>query len=754
MRRHIILLLLLCAAMTAAAQMLDANDEYVMPGFDIGEVIIQGNPFGPKYSRKNNPGLDIVREIIGNADSYRPNRNGCLSRSRHDVLTLSLAEPEHGALKKLISIKPELFIPFLDTYPSKEPLLNLTTRESVSIQHFDASPLGRTVVRTRHFRSGVDDFMTTDELEGIGDELVGDADLFVPNIKLLDERFVSPFSAFGTVAYRFALKSDTVFIGKDKCVHIIFAPVDPTACTFTGHIYADAATHTLRHIQMTTSPQVKINFVKSILIVQSYESDTFGRMNKDYELTLVQFSVKKAGGAAIRREVEYASYDYGIGDTIHEESSMAFRHVPSESYTLTRDLVSELRGHPVYNTLEGIASIVDYNFLPTSQESPVLFLGPITSTISFNNIEGVRLRAGGMTSGYLHPHLGARFYVAYGTRDRKWKYMGQLEYSFNKREKHFGEYPIHSLRLRFDNDIFPLREWKPDAGWDNLFESIKHSYSFPYAMQRRQELAYSRETGGGFSFRLTARHRQFTDPDDDFSPSSLMPEGKSRFDLSEMELLLRYSPGEVFLDKPDARYVLRREAPIFTLRHTVARKGLLGSDYDYMNTEATYKQKIRFGAYGFSENTVRAGRVWTPDVPIPLLIVPNSSPAFKLNDISYADFNPMDLVSDRYVQWNVTNKLRGVIFNHIPLINKLDLREIVGTKNIWMPNATYSRHNASFTSPSASPNALNPLPCTRLVLGIGNIFHCVEVDYIRQITWREIFGSSNDGIQVQLRLKL
>ena len=754
MRRHIIALILLCTATTAAAQIRDASDEYIMGNFNLSEVIIQGNPFGPRYSRKNNPGLDIVREIMENADNYRPNRNGCLSRSRHDILTLSLSEPEHGALKKLIQIRPQLFIPFLDTYPSKDPLLNLTTRESVSTEHFDASPLGRTVVKNKQFRSGVDDFLVTDEVEGLGNELVGEADIFAPNIKLLDERFVSPFSAFGTIAYRFALRSDTVFIGKDKCVDIVFAPVDASSCTFTGHIYVDAATHTLRHLQMTTSPQVKINFVKSILLIQSFSPDEEGHANKDYELTLVQFSVKKAGGAAIRKEVEYAQYNYNDANKALEESPLVFRQVPSETYKLTKDLVHELRQYPAYNTLEGIASIIDYNFLPTSQEEPALFLGPITNTISFNNIEGVRLRAGGMTSGYLNPHLGARFYVAYGTRDKKWKYMGQLEYSFNKRERHFGEYPIHSLRLRYDYDIFPLREWKPDAGWDNLFESIKHNYTFPYAMQRRQELSYNSELRGGFSYRLTARHRQFLDSDDDISTSSLMPEGVSDFDLSEMEIFLRYSPGEVFLDKPDARYVLRREAPIFTLRHTVARKGFLGSDYDYMNTEVSYKQKIRFGAYGFADNTFRAGRVWTPDVPIPLLIVPNSSPAFKLNDISYADFNPMDLVSDRYVQWNFTNKLRGVIFNHIPLINKLDLREIIGAKNIWLPNATYSRHNSSFIPESANPNALCPLPCTRVIVGIGNIFHCVEVDYIWQATWREIFGSSNDGIQVQLKLRL
>lgn len=759
-RNFLVFLLLLCTASVAAAQELDNGDEYIMGNFNLSEVIIQGNAFGGRYSRKNNPGLDIVREIIANKDSYRPNLNGCISRSRHDILTLSLSEADHGALKKLLKLRPELFIRYLDLYPSPEPLLNLTARESTATEYFDASPEGRAVVYDKRFRSGVDDFLTEDEVENIQKELIGSVDIFDPNIKLLDERFISPLSAFGTIAYRFALRKDTVFIGKDRCVDIVFAPVDPTACTFTGHLYVDASSHALRHIQMTTSPEAKINFLKSILIIQSFSPDSAGHNSKSYELTLANFSVRQAGGAAIRKETAYAGYRY-VGAEGSEEQPTAsvsptasFGALPSDSYKLTEGLIRELRQYPFYNMLEGIASIIDYNFLPSSPEGPAFFFGPVTSTLSFNNIEGLRLRAGGMTSGYLNPHLGARFYVAYGTKDRKWKYMGQLEYSFNPRQRHFGEYPVHSLRLRCDYDIFPLREWKPDEGWDNLFESIKHTYSYPYAMQRRQELSYNSELQGGFSYSLKARHRTFLEPDDPRFPSSLMPQGMTDFDLSEMEIALRYSPGEVFLDKPDARYVMRREAPIFSLRHTMAHKGLLGSDYDYMHTEFSYKQRIRFGAYGFSDNTVKAGRVWTPNVPIPLLIVPNSSPAFKLNDISYADFNPMDLVSDRYVQWNFTNKMRGIVFNHIPLLKKLDLREIVGAKNIWMPNSTYRRLENSHIPATADPNALCPLPCTKITLGVGNIFHCMEIDYVWQATWREIFGSSNDGIQVQLKLRL
>lgn len=74
-------------------------------------------------------------------------------------------------------------------------------------------------------------------------------------------------------------------------------------------------------------------------------------------------------------------------------------------------------------------------YIETGKDSKFDF-GPMNTTISANEIEGARFRIGGLTTAQLNPHWFARGYVAYGTKDEKVKYSGEVEYSFNKKKFH------------------------------------------------------------------------------------------------------------------------------------------------------------------------------------------------------------------------------------------------------------------------------------------------------------------------------
>lgn len=68
----------------------------------------------------------------------------------------------------------------------------------------------------------------------------------------------------------------------------------------------------------------------------------------------------------------------------------------------------------------------------------------MNTTISGNTLEGVRLRAGGMTTAWLNPHLFGRGYMAYGFRDHRVKGLAELEYSFIRRRN----MPMNFLYIR------------------------------------------------------------------------------------------------------------------------------------------------------------------------------------------------------------------------------------------------------------------------------------------------------------------
>ena len=58
-----------------------------------------------------------------------------------------------------------------------------------------------------------------------------------------------------------------------------------------------------------------------------------------------------------------------------------------------------------------------------------------------------------MTTGNLDPHWSLSGYGAYGTKDEKWFYSGQVAYSFNKREYVLWEFPKHYIAFKYTYDV-------------------------------------------------------------------------------------------------------------------------------------------------------------------------------------------------------------------------------------------------------------------------------------------------------------
>ena len=78
-----------------------------------------------------------------------------------------------------------------------------------------------------------------------------------------------------------------------------------------------------------------------------------------------------------------------------------------------------------------------------------------------------------LTTAQLNPHWFARGYVAYGTKDEKVKYSGEVEYSFNKKKFHSREFPINSIKLSHSYDIDQLGQHYLYTNKDNVFLSLK-----------------------------------------------------------------------------------------------------------------------------------------------------------------------------------------------------------------------------------------------------------------------------------------
>ncbi|MBR6647780.1 MAG: carboxypeptidase-like regulatory domain-containing protein, partial [Bacteroidaceae bacterium] len=441
--------------------------------YQLSEVTIK--PKKEKYRRKNNPAVILARTIIERRDDNAPENKPFYSRDRHEKLNLALnnfnSSQETHFSKKFT---------FLDNYIdtsliSGKPILHVSARELIATDYYRKDPKRqRQHVKARK-REGIDQVVSAESIEALYEETFRDVDIFADNVSLFGSKFMSPLSKLGPTFYRYYIM-DTLDIDGEKCIDLAFAPFNSESFGFTGHIYVTTdSTFFIKLVQMNVPHDINMNFVEYMNIKQRFSRLDDGTRILEEESLVTEFKIIDAvNGFYASRNVAYANYRFEpdsmanvalefAGTVIEDDNSLKRDSTfwnenrlatVSEKEQSVGKMMKELRATPLYYWSEKVISFLFTGWIPLREQEPPIFYGPVNTSASYNELEGLRLRTGAMTSAYLHPHLFGNFYVAYGVRDHRWKFMGEAEYSFKKKKEHPNEFPIHSLRLRYENDTY------------------------------------------------------------------------------------------------------------------------------------------------------------------------------------------------------------------------------------------------------------------------------------------------------------
>lgn len=748
--------------------------------YELGEVEVK--PERERYRRKENPAVELVQSIIRQRESRQLDHHDYYSRNRHELLTVALSNFDQSEFQQELLTRIGILQNYLDTsLVSGKPILNISSRELIGSDHYRKLPESRKKYVTARRRAGVDDFISEQEIDGIFEEVFRDVDIFKNDIELLRNRFVSPLSTIAPNVYKYYIM-DTIEVEGTPCIDLAFVPFNSESHGFTGHLYLTTdSTHFIKWVQMTTPHDINLNFMRTLSVTQTFSPSPDGTPLLDKETLTAEVEVTaQINGVYVKREVSYNNYQFDVpirpelfdhSETTIEEEAARKRdeaywkehrigHVSEKEQSVAK-MVAELREYPLFYWTEQLVTFVFTDHIPIRKEEPKFFYGPLSSSVSNNALEGLRLRIGGMTSAHLNPHLMGRFFVAYGLEDKRVKYMGELEYSFNKKKEHINEFPIHSLRLHYENDIYQYGQTYLYTDKDNMFLNIKRIEDNQIGYLRKAEFSYNHEHHNHLSYALTLRNKVY-------ESSHLMPFETRRGGIphfiaelpqTELELSLRYAPGEKFTQNKWKRKPLLPERPVFTLSHSMALKDILGSQYTCHHTEASAHKRFWFSSFGYIEAVVKGGRVWN-DVPYPLLIIPNANLSYTIQRESFALMNPMEFVTDTYASWEATYYMNGLLFNRMPLVKKLGWREVIDFKGFYgslrpgnKPDLTDSRGLYLFPLDPEYKNPLTHVPYMEISFGIENIFKVLEIDYVRRLTYSELPGISKHGVRARLHIQ-
>ena len=413
-------------------------------------------------------------------------------------------------------------------------------------------------------------------------------------------------------------------------------------------------------------------------------------------------------------------------------------------------MIDSIKNIPTIKTYVELANIVVNGY---KKVGPI-DVGPYVLAYSFNDLEGHRFRAGFKTNIDFSNKWVFKGAAAYGTRDLRWKYSGEVQYIIDRK-------PWSVVGLKRYYDVEQVGLLTEDI-WDNtlfLTSSRFGTLRRPFLYTENAFYAQS-DIARGFTQRLRLRNWSF-DPLYNFTylrdPAD--PESaRSAFKTSEVILESRITRGELFVQNDNVRLSLGTTKPVFTLRYTLGVKGVLGSDFNYHKFHANLSQSLNVGTLGRSYYSLSGG--FTPSrLPYPLLQAHLGNETIFYNSAAFNLMNRFEFVSDRYASLQFEHSFEGLLFNRIPLVRKLKWR-LLGTANVlW---GSLSQHNIDIIPDdvdldglAARPfGPLGDVPYVELGYGIENIFKFIRVDAIHRVTYRNRPGISTFGIKVSTQFKL
>lgn len=759
-----------------------------------------------KYSRKDNPAVALMRKVIAAKQASDLRRHDYYSVERYRRTTYAFNEVtekvfQEGKFKRFPFLKDHV-----ETCTETGKLvLPISIDEEVTQDIYRKSPESlKTLVKGKQTQGLTKLFSTGDMLVGAARDCFTDVNIYDDKIRLLRATFTSPLSTSAAIGfYRFFI-ADTLSLDSVRAIRVDFTPNNSQDLGFSGSLYvaADSTCRVLR-ADMGIPARHGVNFVDDMRIIQDFRRLPTGeqvlvRDNMIVQLSIVDFLQK----AMVKRVTEYGAFDFSPRPAADFDFRGERRELP-EADRRNADFWAPYRGETLTASERGLGSFMQKlmqlkgfkpvlwvakafieNYVETTtnpdKRSKVDF-GPVNTTISHNFVDGLRLRLSAQTTTALHPHLFLRGYVAYGFKDRKFKGLGEVTWSFNQKKDLCREFPVNNLTFNYSRDVMSPSDKFLYTDKDNVFTSFKWTRVDHMMYYERFNLLYDREWENNVRLKLQLSHTKDTPTAALFylplSAAALpAPDAlagcKRHLSTTDLTVSLTYQPGATWLDTKQRRFLVNRNSPVYGISHTVGVKGLLGTDYTYNFTELTLYQRLRLGrSWGRIDLMAKGGIQWNK-VPFPLLIMPAANLSYILSDNTFTLIDNMEFPNDRYASLMMSWDMNGKIFNRIPLFKRLKWRELIGVNMLW--GTLTDKNNPLLAQNAGSPalfhfpgtfaadgtytylsRPMNPrTPYVEVVAGIHNIFKILQVEYVRRLTYtRHMPERRKWGIRLALSLR-
>lgn len=577
-------------------------------------------------------------------------------------------------------------------------------------------------------------------------QLYVDYDIYDNYLKFFDKSFTSPLSRTGPSVYNYVL-TDSSFIDNKWCYNILFYPRRKNELTFKGDFWVNDSTFAIKEIQMTATKSANINWVKEIYIEQDFEvlNDSVFLLKRDHMMSDFSLNKKdKSKGVYGRRTTLYNNYKFNEPKE-DKFYSQKINEYNEEAFSKSDDFWNKNRLEKLNEDENGVYKMLDT--LKTVKKFKQLYdltgilasgywqfikgfdYGPIYSTFGNNDVEGLRIRIGGRSYVKQNDKLRFEGFLAYGTKDDKFKYGLAGQWMVNPKNR-----LIISAANRRDVEQTGVSLTTSNNALDRSFASssfFSRGNNDKLTNLNLTNIGIQIEPVKNLTLRVGATYKTLESASPNtFKIDYLSKDGVVKSDITQTEVdaTITYTPGRKTIG-----YGVERSSsnngrfPVMFLSYTKGLGNVLNSDFDFHKLQFFYKHRIQIGGFGKLKYVAEVGKTFK-DVPISFMdVVPgNQTPFSAQRTFDLLDY--YEFVTDEYASLHLEHNFNGRIFSRIPLLRKLNLREIIGVRGII---GTVSESNRLINDPYSSVTYKSPEKLYwEYHAGVDNIFKLLRVDFV------------------------
>lgn len=720
-------------------------------GVALDEVVVKAG---------ENPAIRIIRNCVKNKVTNNKNNLEAYEYETYNKLEFDLNRiPKEMRDKKILRPIAFVFENVDSSFSGEKPSLPFFIIENLSQFYYKNNPKRKKEVVVASKITGLENSSISQVLGDMYQNL----NIYDNNILIFNKQFPSPISENGLFYYKYILQ-DSSFEDNQYIYHLSFKPKRTQELSFTGNIWIADTTWGVKRLEMSLPKDANINFINTANVVQEYMyADSTWLLTKD-RLVIDFAPNKKAPGFYGRKTTSYKKIVlnqpkedkfYEFGDKIIVEENAT--KMSDEFWAQNRHDSLSTREKKIFKMIDTIQSLplyqtwvdVFYILVAGYKKFNNFEIGPYTNLVSYNRIEGLRLRFGGRTSEVFSKWYELSGYVAYGFLDQKWKQALGFKTFLSKKPKR----QIVGMDYRSDNEI--LGQSTNGFSQDNVLASFFRSSPLTNLTRVNSVQAYyEREWFPGLITKLSLIGRQFnplgTNTYQYYKKDGAIAQ-QENINNTEVRMNIRFAWKEKYVGEGFKRLPIGTRYPIIQANYSKSLQNAFRGEYDYQKLVVNVSDRLRITPIlGYTDYILEAGKIWGT-VPYPLMELHGGNQTYIYD---YSAFNMMkyyEFASDKFVSFAAYHHFEGLLLNKIPLLRKLRWREVVTAKAVW--GSVNDKNKRTLIFPS-SLSALDKGPYVEASAGIENIFKIFRIDAFWRLNYRFEKNIDNFGLKFGFQLAL